>query len=79
MLSVCGDHATVHCHSVDPTPPFDVTAPGYSLRTAFSVYMDCCCILYAPCGRVTNIPLTFDFKGLMIFLECGPMVPVWNT
>ena len=48
MLSVCGDHATVYCHSVDPTPPVDVTTPGYSLpNISFSVYMDSC-ILSAP-------------------------------
>ncbi len=36
-------------HSVDPTPPFDVTAPGYSLsNNVLSVCMDCCCILSVP-------------------------------
>jgi len=34
---------------VEQTPPFDVTAPGYSLlNIVFSVCMDCCCILSAP-------------------------------
>ena len=61
MLSVCGDSATVCCHSVDPTPPFDMTAPGYSQQNSvFTVYMDCCCILSAPGWVSTNIPLSFD-------------------
>jgi len=37
------------CHTVDPTPPFNVSVPGYSLPTiVFSVCMDCCCILSVP-------------------------------